>query len=160
MAEPLYYHSNPSKESDKAQEELDRFLQLLHERSVFRLLNDSLDTAPQWCEVLIKQLNQPGALNGMQNAILMVMALGRIPPERLNLIVNALVEASQTAAEPSEEVSPPGVLGTIKALRDPKLWKTLQPIVHAFMQLAEALHETPMSPIKRNHTPNKRNNRD
>ncbi len=83
MAEPLKYDVPPTRTEPTANEALATLLESLHQHGFLRLATDIVNANTQIAGVLVDGLNQPGALNAMQNLSLVFKALATISPERV-----------------------------------------------------------------------------
>lgn len=149
MAEPLHYTPSRRPPPDPAREELDHFLQLLHERGVLRFANDALETAPEWLEMVAQGLNRSESLNALQNLSLVLLALGRMSPDRLDVILRAAASGMEAAEADQRRQPPPGVTGLFRLLHDRDLWEGLGPLLEGLTRLGQALGEEPESPAAR-----------
>lgn len=149
MARPLPYEQTKPRDSDPAGDELRYFLQLLHENGVLRFPNDALATAPQWLEVVGKGLNRPDSLNALQNIALLLMTLGRIPPEKFDVLLRSMKAAAEEAEADKRRHAPPGLRGAFKLLHDRELWDHLGPLLEGLDRLGAGLKEEAVSPASR-----------
>ncbi|MFC7509610.1 hypothetical protein ACFQUX_25425 [Pantoea stewartii] len=81
MAEPLKYDVPPTRTEPTANEALATLLESLHQHGFLRLATDIVNANTQIAGVLVDGLNQPGALNAMQNLSLVFKALATISPK-------------------------------------------------------------------------------
>lgn len=112
-------------------EELNGLLDVLYERGVIRLLTDLVQAAPEISEILLRGLNTEGGRSGLRNLIILIRQFGRIEPERLERMLQAVDAGFDRIGEPlpADGPYPPGITGAIRLLRDEKLWRALGPVL-------------------------------
>jgi len=150
MAEALKYQVPPREAGDPAREELDQLIHSLHEQGLLRLANNALRASPEVGEIILKQLNKPEAVAGMQNLLVLATALGSIPPERLATVVDALSSAMNGMAEATDDDRrSPGLLGSLAILRDEHLWAGIGPLLAGLRRFGDSLRAPSKKPIER-----------
>lgn len=153
MAKAMHYDVPPLAKPEAAREELDQLLENLHDTGILRFLNDFLNASPQVSEILLRGLNTEESRNAVQNLSLLLMSLGRVPPERFSAVTRALTDGlddmEQAADDQKQEA--PGVVGFYKLLHDEQLWQGLSPVIAGVKGFSRRLHEAPEKPAaKRN----------
>lgn len=124
-------------------EELNTLLDALYERGVIRLLTDLVQATPEISEILLRGLNTEGGQAGLQNLVFLARQLGRIEPERMARMIEAVNTGFDRMGEPApaEASQPPGVTGLIRLLRDEQLWRSLGPVLEGVKAFIQALGE-------------------
>lgn len=153
MAKSIPYEVPRRDHRETAEDELNRLLQSLHEQGVLRLINDLVVAYPQVSEILMRGLNQEESRNAVQNLCLLGTALGRIPPERFDRLLEAVsvgVARSESALEKGESQSP-GLFGAFRLLQDGALWSAINPILGGFRAFSAAMRSPLRKPAERRH---------
>ncbi len=147
MAKAINYNVPPPPRADAAREELDQLLLSLHDEGVLRFLNDFLRASPQVLEIVLRGLNHEASRNAVQNLSSLLIALGRIEPERFATVTRAfsaaLASMERAADQPPRETRAPGLSGAYKALHDDDVWRRLTPLLQGVMSFANTLGEAP-----------------
>ncbi|WP_336367494.1 DUF1641 domain-containing protein [Marinobacter sp. C2H3] len=151
MAKSIPYHVPERAPEDGARDELDRLTRNLHDQGVLRLVNNLLESSPDVAERLLNGLNRPESLNGLQNLCLLATALGRVPPERLDRLIEALAAgAAESEAGLSAEPEPaPGLFGSLRLLQDRGLWAGVSPMLSGVRAFARAMRAPLQKPAER-----------
>ncbi|ASK34314.1 hypothetical protein CEK62_07945 [Alcanivorax sp. N3-2A] len=154
MAMGIHYEVPAPAAPDEARQELDRLLNNLHKHGVLRIANDFLEASTDVSRIVLAGANQPQSRNVMQNVSLLVMALGKVPPERLAVLSRAVTEGlerMETAADERQRSRAPGLTGTYKLLHDEALWSGLSPLLEGLRGFAQCLHEKEEKPAAKRH---------
>lgn len=149
MAERLNYIVPEPPEPNTAREEFEQLIENLSDAGVFRFANDFLKASPEVSEILLRGLNMDESRNAVQNLSLLLMALGRISPERMVVITRAVTDGlasmEKTATKDANE-SAPGLLGLYRLLRDEELWAGLRPLLAGVRGFSTRIHDSPEKP--------------
>ncbi|BES70605.1 DUF1641 domain-containing protein [Marinobacter nanhaiticus D15-8W] len=149
MAKRILYEVPTPPEPDTAREELDQLVENLSNAGVLRFANDLLKASPEVSEILLRGINTQESRNAVQNLSLLVMALGRLPPERMATITRAFTEgldSMEEAATDKTDERPPGVFGFYRLLHDEELWAGLRPVLAGLKGFSDRIHEPPEKP--------------
>ncbi|WP_148863537.1 DUF1641 domain-containing protein [Marinobacter fonticola] len=149
MAKRILYEVPEPPKPDTAREELDQLVENLSNTGVLRFANDVLKASPEVSEILLKGLNTEQSRNAVQNLSLLLMALGRLPPERMAAITRAFTEGLDSMEEAASEASnekAPGILGFYRLLHDNELWQGLRPMLAGIKGFSDRIHEPPEKP--------------
>jgi uncharacterized protein YjgD (DUF1641 family) len=130
--------SEPSRafgeELERDRESLAHFLELLRlldERGLLRLASDFAATNEELIRVSVDWLSRPGTLRAVQNLRVLLGALERIDPVRLEKLIT---EAGH-AVDQASQVGPPGrrvgALGVLRQLGDPDTNRGLRVLLAA-----------------------------
>lgn len=155
MAKSIPYEVPRRETKITARDELDTLLENLHEQGILRLLNDIVVAYPQVSEILMRGLNRDDSRNAVQNLCLVFTALGQVPPERLDRLIQAVtagLERSESGLEKGES-RPPGFWGTLRLLQDNQLWAGLSPLTAGFQAFAAAMRAPVRKPAERRNNP-------
>jgi uncharacterized protein YjgD (DUF1641 family) len=68
-------------------------LEALHRQGILRVLHDAIEATPQLAEKVVSLLNGPTGLRVSNNAILLLQLAGRLEPDELKRLVDALTTA-------------------------------------------------------------------
>ena len=149
MAEPISYQPKPPQIGPTAREELEQFLETLHDSGLLRLANDLAAGRQDIVGILFNGLNLESSRYAAQNIAALLMVLGQIPPTRFYKIATTVKDALLAAAdEPPAEKEAPGIRGVYKALKDDEAWRALSPLLQGLMALGEGLRKpAPEKPI-------------
>ncbi|WP_163647907.1 DUF1641 domain-containing protein [Modicisalibacter sp. 'Wilcox'] len=136
------------KTAPDAHDELERLIDNLHRRQVFRLLNDVLESLPETSRLIAGQLDSEGGVRGGANLFLLLRTLGRVPPEDLQRWLDAAARGISAASrEEAREAYPaPGVLGVKDLLHDEALWHSLGPLLEGLKAFTGELQAAEASP--------------
>lgn len=135
MAEPLSYRPRPADPAERrrreAYAELDELVLTLHEHDVLRLLRDLAGSASAIMEIVLRQLDSEDGHRALANIYLLTRLLGRIPPDELHGVAQAMGSGFERMgrAPPAGEPYPPGLSGTYRMLKDDELWQALGPVI-------------------------------
>ncbi|MFD2189570.1 DUF1641 domain-containing protein [Pistricoccus aurantiacus] len=153
MAKAIRHEVTPLGETDATREELDRLLDNLQDAGILRLLNDFLEASPQVTKLLLDGLNREESRNAMQNLMLLLMGLGRVPPERFAQFTDALGDGTKAfrQGQQQEERKAPGIIGAYKLLHDDALWQRLYPLLDAMRGMADAFDQPAKKPAAKRH---------
>ncbi len=150
MAEPIKYTVPRPRVQTSAREELDRLLETCHQHGVLRFANDVIASNTALARVVVGALQDESVLNALKNALVLLMALSRIPNDQFYRVVFALKDAlaELAATTPAQEpVEAPGVAGAYRMLHDEQLWQALTPLVGALKSFAAGLDRQAENPI-------------
>lgn len=149
MAERLNYTVPEPPRPDTAREEFEQLIENLSDAGVLRFANDVLKASPEVSEILLRGLNTEDSRNVVQNLSLLLMALGRLSPERMAAITRAVTDGldsmEQTATKDANE-SAPGIFGFYRLLQDEELWAGLRPMLAGVRGFSTRIHEPPEKP--------------
>lgn len=149
MAERLNYTVPEPPKADTAREEFEQLIENLSDAGVLRFANDVLKASPKVSEILLRGANTEESRNAVQNLSLLLMALGRLPPERMAVITRAFtdgLDSMEQAATKEAHERAPGLLGTYRLLQDEELWAGLRPMLAGVRGFSRRLHEPPDKP--------------
>jgi uncharacterized protein YjgD (DUF1641 family) len=149
MAERLNYTVPEQPKPDTARQELEQLIENLSATGVLRFANDFLKASPEVSEILLRGVNTEESRNAVQNLSLLLMALGRIPPERMAAITRAVTEgldSMEQAATKNASESAPGIVGLYHLLQDDELWAGLRPMLAGIRGFSGPIHEPPEKP--------------
>ena len=149
MTNAINYEFAKAETSTSARAELETLLETLHQQGLLRLLTELLQASPELSEIMLSGLNRVESRNAVQNIALILMGLGRVPPERfaqLSESLSAACHAVQEHATRPSHTKAPGLIGVYKLLNDDELWQALQPLLEALKGLQQPLTKTPQSP--------------
>lgn len=149
MAKRILYEVPKPPEPDTAREELDQLLENLSKAGVLRFANDLLQASPEVSQILLRGLNTEESRNAVQNLSLLLIALGRLPPERMGTITRAFTEgmnSMEKAAGAEEGEKAPGFFGFYRLLHDEELWAGLKPMLAGIKGFSDRIHEPPEKP--------------
>ncbi|QZE31354.1 DUF1641 domain-containing protein [Pantoea ananatis] len=152
MAEPLKYDVPPARTEPTANEALATLLESLHQHGFLRLATDLVNANTQIAGVLVNGLNQPGALNAVQNLSLIFKALATIPPEEFNPVLLGMVNAAKAmraSGTGAEEKTRPGIRGIIRLLNDEELWRGITPALAGVRAFGHEMKQPSEKPISR-----------
>lgn len=152
MAKAIRYQVPETPKASTAEEELQTLLETLHQQGLLRIANDTLQASPDLAEVLLNGLNRYQTRNAVQNLSLILMSLGRVPPERFALIADGLIaalNALKESASTENHQSAPGITGVLRLLRDDQLWRSIQPLLAAVAELLSPLDKAEQDPAAR-----------
>ena len=82
-------------EPDQALEAWHACLEALHRQGILRVLHDAIEATPQLAEKVVSLLNGPTGLRVSNNAIVLLQLAGRLEPEELKRLVDALTQAAE-----------------------------------------------------------------
>ncbi|OBS08247.1 DUF1641 domain-containing protein [Acidihalobacter prosperus] len=135
MAAPLAYTPPPRTQPDDAHAELERLVQLLHERDVLRLANNALGAAPELTTLIAELLDRDGSRRLSYNLARLVALFGELDMARIERLIPALESglAALEATAADEAAHPSGIAGALALLRDRELWQAIGGIV-AFLK--------------------------
>jgi uncharacterized protein YjgD (DUF1641 family) len=88
-------------------------LQLLHDRGVLNLMRGLLGAGDRVIENLVEAVDTPESIRVIRNFLLLTKFFGNIPPETLNSLAVAAIEAAKT--EKSHKA--PGLFALYRRLR-------------------------------------------
>ena len=152
MAEKMRYDVPPTQTEPDANEALGTLLENLHKHGFLRLANDLVCANTQIAKVLVDGLSQPGSQTTVQNILLLLMALSRVPPERFNQLLMALTDGANALSEASQDKQQgkaPGIRGAIKILQDDKLWEAISPLLAGVKSFSAGMAQEADKPITR-----------
>ncbi|MGN8159879.1 DUF1641 domain-containing protein [Salinisphaera sp. RV14] len=145
MAEQIHYRPEQAKRlRPETADELEKFegriaeinelLDQLYESGLMRWLKDFVGAMPEVSMIALDSLNTEHGQAGMRNLLVLAKQLGKIDPDQLERMFNAmhagLDRVDETAAGAHQSpYDPPGVTGVFKLLRDEDLWRTLAPVI-------------------------------
>lgn len=145
MAEQIHYRPEEAKRfRPETLEEMERFegriaeinglLDQLYESGLMRWIKEFVGAMPEISTIALDSLNTPQGQAGMRNLLVLAQQLGKLDPDRLEGMFNAmhagLDRADETATGKHESpYDPPGITGMVKLLRDEDLWRTLAPVI-------------------------------
>lgn len=145
MAEQIHYRPEQAKQfRPETRDELEKFegriaeinglLDQLYESGLMRWLKDFVGAMPEVSMIALDGLNTEQGRAGMRNLLVLAQQLGKLDPDRLEGMFNAMHagvdRADETATGKHESpYDPPGVMGVFKLLRDEELWRTLAPVI-------------------------------
>ncbi|MGB7757000.1 MAG: hypothetical protein WBL23_13140 [Salinisphaera sp.] len=145
MAEQIHYRPEQAKRlRPETVDELEKFegrvaeinalLDQLYESGLMRWLKDFVGAMPEVSMIALDGLNTEHGQAGMRNLLVLAKQLGKLDPDQLERMFNAmhagLDRADETATgEHESPYDPPGVTGVFKLLRDEELWRTLAPVI-------------------------------
>ncbi|HET7312772.1 hypothetical protein [Salinisphaera sp.] len=145
MAEQIHYRPDQARRfRPETLEEIERFegriaeinglLDQLYESGLMRWIKDFVGAMPEVSTIALEGLNTAHGQAGMRNLLVLARQLGRLDPDRLERMFDAmqagLDRADETAAgKHASSYNPPGVTGVFKLLRDEELWRTLAPVI-------------------------------
>ncbi|ATF89011.1 MULTISPECIES: hypothetical protein [Burkholderia] len=141
MADPANPDSSSPAARPAAHDALGHLLDSLHQHGFLRVAHDFVDTNSHVAGML-SGLDQPVVQNGMQNLIVLLTALSRIPPEQLERTALAAGDAIRhvTSWQPAaHHDTAPGVAGAYRLLHDEALWQALMPLLEALKVFSEGL---------------------
>ncbi|TAM09572.1 MAG: hypothetical protein EPN72_01905 [Nevskiaceae bacterium] len=134
-----------------------RLVQVLHQQGLLRLAADAAASHREWSHtlgsILDRSLGDTHVQTALQNArIAFETFLGRIDPEAFRKLLTAVTEGlARTAAfeaNTARSVSP-GLLGTLRLMKDEPLWQALAPILEGVRGFGAKLAEQPPSTAQR-----------
>lgn len=151
MAKRIMYEVPEPPKQDTAREELDQLVENLSNAGVLRFANDLLKASPEVSQILLRGLNMEETRNAVQNLSLLLMALGRLPPERMASITRAFTEGLDSMeeaanADANKEEKAPGIFGFYRLLHDDDLWAGLKPMLAGIKGFSDRIHEPPEKP--------------
>ncbi len=145
MAEQIHYRPEQARRlRPETVDELEKFegrigeinglLDQLYESGLMRWLKDFVGAMPEVSMIALDGLNTDQGRAGMRNLLVLAKQLGKIDPDQLEHMFDAvhsgLDRADETASGKHDSpYDPPGVTGVFKLLRDEELWHTLAPVI-------------------------------
>ena len=145
MAQQIHYRPEQAKRiRPETQDELEKFegriaeinglLDQLYDTGLMRWMKDFVGALPDVSMIALQSVNTPQGQAGMRNLLVLAKQLGKIDPDQLERMFNAVdagVDRAGQTAEGKHESSynPPGITGVFKLLRDEDLWRTLAPVI-------------------------------
>lgn len=154
MAKSIPYEVPRKETGETAQDELARLMENLHRQGILRLLNDVVTAYPQVAEIFLRGMNQEQSRNLVQNLCLLASALGQVPPERLDRVVQAVsagMERSEAELAEGGGQSP-GFWGALRLLQDNELWAGLAPMSAGVKAFAAAMRTPTGKPVERRYS--------
>lgn len=132
------------KTAPDAHDELERLIENLHRRQVFRTLNVFLEALPETSRLFAEELNSDTGVRGGTNLYLLLRLLGQVPPEELQRWLDAAARGVSAASreEASEAYPAPGLLGVKDLLHDESLWRSLGPLLEGLKAFTGGLQES------------------
>lgn len=160
MAEQIHYRPEQAKRvRPETADELEKFegriaeinglLDQLYESGLMRWAKDFVGAMPEVSMIALDSLNTEQGRAGMRNLLVLAQQLGKLDPDRLEQMFNAMHagidRADETATGKHDSpYNPPGVTGVFKLLRDEDLWHALAPVIEgtkAFSAASRRQHD-------------------
>lgn len=157
MAEQLHYRPEQARRlSPETRDELEKLegrisevnelLDQLYESGLMRWLKDFVGAMPEVSMIALEGLNTGQGRAGMRNLLVLAQQLGKLDPDQLEQMFNALQAGIDRAGETTSgqhesPYNPPGITGVFKLLRDEELWRTLAPVIEGAKAYSVASHE-------------------
>lgn len=137
------FDTDPARSQPRpaAHDALGHLLDSLHQNGFLRVAHNFVDANSQIADVL-GGLGQPAAQNGIQNLVVLLNALSRIPPGHLEKAAFAASDAVQHIAawQPAaHHDTAPGVTGAYKLLHDEALWQAITPLLEGLKVFLDGL---------------------
>jgi|GEM_PF-1074594 len=145
MAEQIHYRPEQAKQlRPETVDELEKFegriaeinglLDQLYESGLMRWLKDFVGAMPEISLIALEGLNTEQGQAGMRNLLVLAKQLGRLDPDQVERLFNALQtgfdRSSETASGAyTSSYDSPGISGVFRLLRDKELWATLAPLI-------------------------------
>lgn len=158
MAEQIHYRPDQARQfRPETLDEIEKFegriaeinglLDQLYASGLMRWAKDFVGTMPEVSMIALESLNTEQGQAGMRNLLVLAQQLGRIDPDRLEQMVNALhagVDRADATAtgEHDSAYDPPGVTGVFRLLRDEELWRTLAPAIEGAKAFSSATRQS------------------
>ncbi len=129
-----------------AHDALGHLLDSLHNTGFLRVAHDFVDANSHVADAL-GSFSKPAAQTGMQNLVILLDALSRIPPAQLEKTALAAADAIHHIStwQPADHHdAAPGVTGAYRLLHDEALWQAVTPLLEALKVFLNGLRrETP-----------------
>ena len=141
MAKPITYIPEPVPQ-DTAQDELNRLVEVLHERGVLRLLTNLSAESHGVAQVALEQLDSPQGKNLIGNLFVLLEVSSKLEDGALEKLMTGVVKGVNVAASSSQRDSPPGTFGLVRELNDPDVRRGLSALLTLLGTLGRHLKET------------------
>lgn len=141
MAQAIKYEVPPAPTSTTKEDELDAFLEALHDSGTLRTLTAFFGCFEDVTEVFVEQLNTPGGRNAISNVALLASALSNLDSDRLSKLVHGMDE-DLGAAVRSMENEPPTLLKLVRLLNDTETRRGLYAMLVLLQSVGRRVHES------------------
>ena len=139
MAKPLSYRPTPVA-TDTAGDELQRLLEVLHERGVLRLLTNLSAQSHDVAEIVLSQLDTPSGRSAAANLTVVVKALGNLDPAALDTLLTGVDKGVQAAVRTLDErETPKNAFALLGKLNDPDVRRGLNALLTLLQTLGRHL---------------------
>lgn len=141
MAQAIKYKVPPAPTSTTKEDELDGFLEALHESGTLRTLTAFFGRFEGVSEVFVDQLNTPGGLNAISNVALLATALSNLDSDLLSKVVHGMDEGLEAAVKSMED-EPPTLLKLVRQLNDAETRRGLYAMLVLLQSVGRRVHES------------------
>ena len=99
-------------------------IDLLHEKGLLQLSAASLEQGKGLMDILVRQMDQPGALGGLKNVIALVQGATAMDARGLSQLLQGLAEGTKLLGQ-GERVTVNGVFDLMRLMHDPDVSSAL-----------------------------------
>lgn len=143
MATPLTYDPPPAPPDTTADDELRRFVDVLHESGTLRLLTNLMEQGSAIGEVAAQGLDTPGGRRGLGNVMVLLGAFGRLDPDATQRFVDGADRGLGASRDVMRRPEVPSLLDLFRAFRSPDVRRGLGAALALLGRIGGALHDRP-----------------
>ena len=141
MAKAIQYKYEPvPPPTDTAQDDLNKLTETLHEKGVFRILNNVVAQSNGVLEVALGQLDSKGGRNAIDNTMVLIKALTEADPDGAQAFLDGTKKGLERAQDSLKD-DPPGTLALLGKLHNPEVRRGLYAVLSLLEGLGSHLHE-------------------
>jgi len=132
------------KEEEISEESLNEIIKLLknlQNKNAIKFLNSFLEKSDEILDAFLSWINRPENTNIVQNLLLVVGFSKNVEFEKFKKIIKALAYGINKGYEEIEKENKIGVVGLLRALRDPDINRSIRLILSILKSMGEKLKE-------------------
>jgi len=132
------------KEEEISEESLNEIIKLLknlQNKNAIKFLNSFLEKSDEILDAFLSWINRPENTNIVQNLLLVVGFSKNVEFEKFKKILKALAYGINKGYEEIEKENKIGVVGLLRALRDPDINRSIRLILSILKSMGEKLKE-------------------
>ncbi|MFP3190801.1 MAG: DUF1641 domain-containing protein [Thermoproteota archaeon] len=127
--------------SDESLNEIIKLLKNLQNKNAIKFLNSFLEKSDEILDAFLSWINRPENTNIVQNLLLVVGFSKNVEFEKFKKILKALAYGINKGYEEIEKENKIGVVGLLRALRDPDINRSIRLILSILKSMGEKLKE-------------------
>ena len=140
MARALKYTVPPANTSASKEDELDAFLEALHESGTLRTLTGFAGRFEEVCQILVDEANTPAGRRAISNLLIALTALTNVNSDRFSGLMRGFEEGLDAAADSLNE-EPPTLMQLARRLNDRETRRGMHAILVLMQHVGEHVRD-------------------